>query len=90
MPDNMISLNESHLSQRHVLENCLKPLLPSLISPMQNAFVAGRQIYDNVGIAHETKQKFKLGIKLDMQKAYDRVEWNFLEAVMERTWFDGN
>ncbi|CAN6573663.1 unnamed protein product [Malus baccata var. baccata] len=87
MPDNMISLNESHLSQRHVLANYLKPLLPSLICPMQNAFVAGRQIYDNVGIAHE---KFELGIKLDMQKAYDRVEWNFLEAVMERMWFNGN
>lgn len=33
-----------------VRKNRLKPLLPSLISPMQNAFVADRQIQDNIGI----------------------------------------
>lgn len=82
-----------------VLANHLKPLMPSLIFPVQNAVVAGRQIHDNVGIAQEvfyflklrkTKRKFELGIKLDIQKAYDRVEWNFLEAVMERMGFRGN
>lgn len=76
-----------------VLSNRLKPLLPKIISPMQNAFVGGRQIQDNIGIAHElfhflklrkTKSKFELGIKLDMHKAYDWVEWDFLDAVMER------
>lgn len=66
-----------------VLTNHLRPLLSELISPTQNAFVAGRQIHDNIGIAHElfhflktrrTKGKFELGIKLDMHKVYDRVE----------------
>ena len=33
--------------------------------------------------------KFELGIKLDMQKAYDRVEWDFLLAVMEKLGFNG-
>lgn len=66
-----------------VLVNRLKIFLPLLISRSHNAFVAGRQIQDNIGIAYEvfhflkwrkTKNKFELGIKLDMQKAYDRVE----------------
>lgn len=66
-----------------MLANRLKPLLPSLISPMQNAFVSGRQIQDNIGIAHElfhflklrkVKGKFEFGIKMDMHKAYDLVE----------------
>ena len=57
----------------------------------------GRLIQDNIGIAHElfhflkmrkAKSKFELGIKLDMHKAYDRVEWDFLMAVMEKLGFD--
>ena len=76
-----------------MLANQLKPLIPSIISPMQNAFVEGRQIQDNIIIAHElfhflklrkAKGKFEMGIKLDMHKAYDQVEWDFLDAVMEK------
>lgn len=55
------------------------------------------KVQDNIGIAHElfyflklrkTKCKFELGIKLDMHKAYDRVEWDFLEAVIEKMGFN--
>uniref|UniRef100_A0A2N9GUD6 Reverse transcriptase domain-containing protein n=1 Tax=Fagus sylvatica TaxID=28930 RepID=A0A2N9GUD6_FAGSY len=64
----------------------LRPILERLISPTQAAFVPGRWIAENTVIVHEivhTFQKKKkgkglLGIKLDMQKAYDRVEWQFL------------
>ncbi|KAM1294906.1 hypothetical protein ACFX1Q_015702 [Malus domestica] len=88
--------NYSYKIVSKVLANRLKPILPDLISPMQSAFVSGRQIQDNIGIAHEmfhflhlrkAKYKFEMGIKLDMHKAYDRVEWDFLEAVMERMGF---
>ncbi|XP_050104738.1 uncharacterized protein LOC126584378 [Malus sylvestris] len=80
----LISLcNYSYKVLLKVLANRLKPLLPDLIYPMHNVFVTGRQIQDNIVIAHEmfhflklrkAKTRFELGIKLDMNKAYDRIE----------------
>lgn len=70
--------------------------MPKLISPSQNAFVLGRQIQDSIilerKVFHFLKlrkatHRFELGIKLDMNKAYDRVEWDFLEAVMRKMGF---
>ncbi|KAK2662585.1 hypothetical protein Ddye_001159 [Dipteronia dyeriana] len=74
-----------------ILAARLKSLLPGLISSHQSAFVSGHFIFDNVMVAfkslHFISQK-KVGkkglmaLRLDMNKAYDRVEWNFLRAVM--------
>ena len=66
-----------------VLVNRVKPLLQHCISLNQSTFIPGRQIQDNVIIAHEvfhhlnTKRTGKImhmALKLDMSKAYDRVE----------------
>ena len=79
-----------------VLANRLKQVLPHIISPTQSAFVLGRLITDNVLVAYETlhtmhaRQKGKKGslaLKLDISKAYDRVEWQFLQKIMEKMGF---
>jgi hypothetical protein len=79
-----------------VLANRLKEVLPSVISSNQSAFIPGRLITDNVLAAYETLHTMHtnmwskvgfMGIKLDMSKTYDRVEWKFLEVVMEKLGF---
>jgi hypothetical protein len=79
-----------------VLANRLKVWLPKIISPFQSAFIQGRLISDNIIAAYETlyTMHFKmygkngyLAIKLNMSKAYDRVEWSFLEKVIRRMGF---
>ncbi|KAF7154379.1 hypothetical protein RHSIM_Rhsim01G0155500 [Rhododendron simsii] len=79
-----------------VLANRLKKFLNGIITPYQSAFVPGRQIQDNILVAHEAfhflkrkrrgKESFA-AIKLDLSKAYDRVQWDFLEVVMRKIGF---
>ncbi|GAA0140129.1 hypothetical protein LIER_35189 [Lithospermum erythrorhizon] len=73
------------------IANQLKQVLPSFISSTQSAFVDDRMITDNVLLAykvHHVIKKKKVGqygffsLKLDMEKAYDRVEWGYLKNVM--------
>ena len=81
-----------------VIANRLKCILPHIISPNQSAFVPGRIISDNILLAYELthflqrKRSGRKGyatIKLDMSKAYDRVEWNFLKEMMLKLGFKG-
>ncbi|XP_071902137.1 uncharacterized protein [Coffea arabica] len=79
-----------------ILANRLKGVLHCCICKNQSAFIPGRQILDNILVSHEylhylnNKRQGKDGfmaVKLDMSKAYDRVEWSFLEAIMQKMGF---
>ncbi|KAL4367528.1 hypothetical protein GQ457_05G015900 [Hibiscus cannabinus] len=67
------------------------------IDEEQAGFVPGRQILDNILVAHELfhyMQSSRNGpnkgatLKLDIEKAYDRVEWAFLQTVMLKLGFN--
>lgn len=80
-----------------VLANRLKKILPEVISQSQSAFFPGRLISDNILVAYELthymrqKRNGETGyaaLKLDMSKAYDRVEWGFLKDMMLKLGFN--
>ena len=79
-----------------ILANRLKRVLDAVIDELQSAFVLGRLITDNVLVAFETMhcidqrkkgKKALMAIKLDMSKAYDKVEWVYLETMMRKMGF---
>ncbi|GJX37033.1 reverse transcriptase domain, reverse transcriptase zinc-binding domain protein [Tanacetum coccineum] len=64
-----------------------------VVGEEQNAFIKGRYILDGVLIANETmeflKKKKEKGLifKIDFEKAYDSINWNFLINIMKRMGF---
>nr|GEU72208.1 hypothetical protein [Tanacetum cinerariifolium] len=73
-----------------IIANRIKNSLKFLISPNQSAFVSGRNISDNILLTHELMHNYHLdrgaprcAFKVDIQKAYDTVDWGFLKAALE-------
>lgn len=78
-----------------IMANRLKIVLGKIIHPLQGAFTPERLIQDNILVAHEVFHSFKnktgkkgwMAIKLDMEKAYDRLEWNYIKAIFQKLGF---
>ncbi|CAJ2667257.1 unnamed protein product [Trifolium pratense] len=76
-----------------VLAARLKKVIGKLISDCQTAFVPNRQILDGVLVVNELIDFAKrrkdncLLLKVDFERAYDTVNWNFLEYMMRRMGF---
>lgn len=79
-----------------VMANRMKLLLNVVISESQSAFIPGRLISDNILVSYEVMHFLKnkrvgkegyMAIKLDMSKAYDRLEWGFLKVMLGKMGF---
>ena len=79
------------------LANRIRTFLQELISPHQSAFIPGRLITDNALIAFECIHAIQnsssartnfCAFKLDLSKAYDRVDWCFLEKALLKLGFN--
>lgn len=73
-----------------VLSNRMQSFLPALINKTQCSFVPGRHMVDNAiilqevihSMAHHKGSKGYMIIKLDLEKAYDRLEWSFIKRSL--------
>ncbi|XP_061361919.1 uncharacterized protein LOC133305695, partial [Gastrolobium bilobum] len=73
----------------------LRNLLPRIVSPNQSSFIKGRQGTNNIIIAQEfihsmRSRKGRKGwmmVKVDLEKAYDRLDWDFVRETMKDVGF---
>ncbi|KAE8690892.1 hypothetical protein F3Y22_tig00110893pilonHSYRG00697 [Hibiscus syriacus] len=79
-----------------MLVNRMQSFLDVCIDESQSAFVSGRLITDNIIMSYEVlhsfvrkreSRKYYFALKLDMSKAYDRVEWSFIWTIMLKIGF---
>lgn len=79
-----------------ILSLRLEPILQHVVSENQSAFIPGRIITDNILITHEVlnylkistaKKRCGMAIKTDVSKAYDMLECNFIQFVLEKMGF---
>jgi hypothetical protein len=90
-PISLINCNIKIFSK--ALNNRLENLCDRLLAPNQTAFIRGRYILESVVLAHEIVHEAVKGgqkglvLKLDYEKTYDRVDWLFLEELLQSRGF---
>ncbi|XP_028067839.1 uncharacterized protein LOC114270505 [Camellia sinensis] len=88
-PISMCNVSYKILSK--LLVNRIRPLLNDLVSPNQSSFIPNRATHDNIIITQQLihtlrHKKGKYGglvIKIDLEKVYDKLSWDFLRATLE-------
>ncbi|XP_019167697.1 PREDICTED: uncharacterized protein LOC109163410 [Ipomoea nil] len=83
-------LNVSFKIISKVIVNRMRPIMKNLIGPFQNSFLPGRSTADNIILTQEIVHYMRLkkgkkglmAIKLDLHKAYDSIDWEFLESTL--------
>lgn len=81
-------LNVDYKCFTKVLTNRLVPIAQKVIDSNQTGFIKGRNILEGVVVLHEVLHELRVSmqkgliLKIDFEKAYDRVNWSFLEKVM--------
>nr|GEX66682.1 hypothetical protein [Tanacetum cinerariifolium] len=72
-----------------IIANRLKDSLKRLVSPNQSAFMPGRCISDNILLTQEIMHNYHLdrgvlryAFKVDIQNAYNTVDWDFLRVIL--------
>jgi len=72
-----------------IIANRLKKGLNDIVSINQSAFVPDRKISDNILLTQELLHNYHRNVgpprcawKIDIQKAYDTVDWMFLEKIL--------
>ena len=76
-----------------VLANRLKRIMPIIIDERQSALIAGRHLLHSAAIAIEVVEEARkakepcLIFKVDFERAYDSVSWNFLSYILRRMGF---
>lgn len=72
-----------------ILVKRLRDVMGSIVDKAQAAFISDRSIVDNIHLAQELLRKYarkrsspRCTLKVDIQKAYDTVNWDFLHDVL--------
>lgn len=79
-----------------VIANRLKMVINDLVNPTQCSFIPGRQACDNIIVTQEILHTMRrkvgrvgtMAAKIDLEKAYDRVNWDFLRRVLQEVGFN--
>lgn len=76
-----------------VLSRRIRKVIALVVDDTQGTFVKGRQITDGILIASKCvdglkkMKKYSLVCKIDLEQAYDRVDWDFLRWVLLKKGF---
>lgn len=81
-----------------VIANRLCDHLPHLVGSYQSSFIRGRSIIDNIIIAQEVFHSMRkkqgkggwMAIKIDLEKAFDRLRWDFIQDTLTDTGIPSN